>query len=94
MVNGILQIKNGVAIPGMQTEFLWILTSGRKNKGKPTDWDNPLRVVHPVAQAAAQAAARAAAQDAERAAARDAAQDAERAAARDAALGVADMEID
>jgi hypothetical protein len=70
---------NGVAIPGMQTEFLWILTSGLIDSTtlKP-DWSNPLRVVHPVAQDAARAAARAAARD----------------AARDAALGVADMEID
>ena len=57
---------NGVAIPGMQTEFLWILTSGLIDSTtlKP-DWSNPLRVIHPVARAAAQ--------DAERAAARDAA---------------------
>ena len=73
---------NGVAIPGMQTEFLWILTSGLIDSADKPDWSNPLRVVHPVAEAAAQAAARAAAQAAERA------------AARDAELGVADMEID
>jgi len=70
--------NNGVAIPGMETEFLWILTSGLIDITGNPDWSNPLRVIHPVAQDAAQDAARAAAQD----------------AARDAALGVADMEID
>ena len=56
---------NGVAIPGMQTEFLWILTSGLIDSTtlKP-DWSNPLRVIHPAAQDAAQDAARAASRDA------------------------------
>ena len=45
--------KDGDVNQDMQTEFLWILLSGRKNKGKPTDWDKPLKVIHPtVAQAA------------------------------------------
>ena len=45
--------QDGGVNQDMQTEFLWILLSGRKNKGKPTDWDKPLKVIHPtVAQAA------------------------------------------
>ena len=39
--------KDGGANQDMQTEFLWILLSGRKDSTGNPDWSEPLRVIHP-----------------------------------------------